>query len=249
MRILLGNGLWHLISQADGMTKLVLLSLLAASIACWTIVFYKLVLLKLKKKQIKIVLSKLKKAHTLEQLVSIANKYAKTYPGHLMVSQLNYAKHTLERASTKELLHQEELLLDEHRFSCIEDMIHLEDAYLPVLSVTATVSPLMGLFGTVWGLTHSFMSISQKQVADIVTIAPGIAEALLTTLAGLMVAIPVSILYFYLKGNVDEIEFQLHKISEKIHARIRVTLLEGKGGNEISITSQETAEGSIASSN
>lgn len=247
MRILLGNGLWNLVSQSDGMTKLVLLSLLAASILCWTIVFYKLVLLNLKKRQLKQVLLKLKKAHSLEEMVAIANKYAKTYPGHLMVHQLNYAKHTLDRASSKELLRQEELLLDEDRFSCIEEMVHMEDAYLPVLSVSAAVAPLMGLFGTVWGLTHSFMSISQKQAADIVTIAPGIAEALLTTLAGLMVAIPISIMYFYLKGNVDEIEFQLHKISEKIHARIRVTLLEGKGGNEISITSQETAKGSIAS--
>jgi biopolymer transport protein TolQ len=247
MRMLLGNGLWHLVTQADSVTKVVLFGLLAASIACWTIVFYKLVLLNLKNKQLKEVLKKLKRVNTLEQLVALTNAESKTYPGHLLANQLNHAKEALQRSKTKERLGKEELVLDELRFSCIEDMIHLEEKYLPVLSVTAAVSPLVGLFGTVWGLTHSFISISEKQAADIVTIAPGIAEALLTTLGGLMVAIPVLIMYHYLRGHVDEIEFKLHKISEKVHAHVRITLLEGKDGHEISITSQEASKGTVAS--
>lgn len=249
MRMLLGNGLWHLVTQADGMTKLVLLSLLAASIACWTIVFYKLVLLNVKRKQLKDTVKRIKQVDSLEALVALTNKEVKTYPGHLLVTQLRYAKEALERPSKKETMRQEELLLDEYRLSCIDEMVYHEELYLPVLSVTAAISPLVGLFGTVWGLIHSFISISEKQTADIVTIAPGISEALLTTLAGLMVAIPVAIMYYYLKGAVDEMEFQLHRISERAHAYVRVALLEGKGGNEISITSQEASKGTVASGN
>lgn len=247
MPLLLGNGFWHLVTQADSMTKLVLFGLLISSIVCWTIVFYKLVLLNVKTKQLKTVLKKLKNVESLEELVALTNQYAKTYPGHLLVTQLTHAKQALDRSKTKERLGKEELILDEARFSCIDDMVHIEERYLPVLSVTAAVSPLLGLFGTVWGLTHAFMSISEKQAADIVTIAPGIAEALLTTLGGLMVAIPVSIMYHYLKGQMGEIEFQLHKVSEKVHAHVRITLLEEKDGHEISITPQETEKRTVAS--
>ena len=77
-------------------------------------------------------------------------------------------------------------------------MILHDEAYVPILSSCAAVAPLLGLFGTVWGLIHAFLQISQTQVADLATVAPGISEALITTLAGLMVAIPALIMYNYL---------------------------------------------------
>lgn len=246
MKLLLGNGLWHLVSQADVMTKFVLSSLLLASIVCWTLVFYKLVLLNLKRKQLKSVAKKIKKIETIDQLVTLANQELKSFPGHLLVEQLQGSQHFLEHAS-KETFVYELAAVDEHRLTTIEDMIQVEEMYLPMLAVTSSVAPLVGLFGTVWGLTHSFMSISEKQTADIITIAPGIAEALLTTLAGLMVAIPVAIMYFYLKTQVDQTEFQLHKISEKIHNIIRLTVLEKRDGREISISQKKASKGTIAS--
>lgn len=245
--MLLGNALWHLVAQSDSMTKFVLFGLLCASVMCWTIVFYKLVLLNLKRKELKRVLSGFKRIRTLEQLVTFSSLHAKTYPGYLLVTQLSSAKEILDSGLQKGHEHQVESLLDEQRFSAIDDMVRVEESYLSILSVTASVSPLIGLFGTVWGLTHSFISISQKQAADIVTIAPGIAEALLTTLAGLMVAIPVLIMYHYLKGHVEKIEFQLQKVSDKVNIIVRMALLEGKDGHEISVVSQETSEGTVAS--
>lgn len=246
MKFLLGNGLWHLVSQADGMTKFILAGLLLASVICWTIIFYKLVLLNLKKKQLQIVIQKLRSVGTVQQLVDLANREQKTFPGYLLSEQLAGSQHFLKHANDKNFAH-ELAAVDEQRLTIIEDMLQLEQMYLPMLAVTSAVAPLIGLFGTVWGLTHSFMSISEKQTADIITIAPGIAEALLTTIAGLMVAIPVSIMYYYLKNQLDQTEFQLYKISEKIHSIIRITVLEEREGREVSFEQKKTQERTIAS--
>ena len=97
----------------------------------------------------------------------------------------------------------------------VQDIVHHEESYLPILFTCAGASPLIGLFGTVWGLIHAFMRISEKQSADIATVAPGIAEALITTLAGLLVAIPSLIMYHYLMTQVRKIEHQLYSLADK----------------------------------
>jgi biopolymer transport protein TolQ len=97
----------------------------------------------------------------------------------------------------------------------IDDMMHAEQAYVPVLSVSAAVSPLIGLFGTIWGLVHAFVRISQRQSADISTVAPGIAEALITTLAGLCVAIPALLMYQYVATKIRTLEHNLLLIADR----------------------------------
>lgn len=90
-----------------------------------------------------------------------------------------------------------------------------EQSLLPILFASASVSPLIGLFGTVWGLVHALVSISQQQTADIATIAPGMAEALITTLAGLVVAIPALTLYHYLQSHVRQAEQQYGRLADR----------------------------------
>lgn len=236
MRFFLGNSLWNLVWVADSMTKFILFALLVASIACWTILFYKLVLLSLKKKQLKSTLQRIKNVSSLDGLIELADKNSKTYPGHLLINQLNSSKIIFKRTKGRVATESELTVLEEQRFSLLEDMIYQEESYMGVLSVTAIVSPLVGLFGTVWGLTHAFISMSEKQNADIITIAPGIAEALLTTLAGLMVAIPASIMYHYLKNEARDVEHSLQFLSDTIHMQLRCTLLDEKEDREISLT-------------
>jgi biopolymer transport protein TolQ len=81
--------------------------------------------------------------------------------------------------------------------------------------MSAGVSPLLGLFGTVWGLIHAFVRISEKQSADIATVAPGIAEALITTLAGLMIAIPSLMMFSYLTTQLKSIEHRLIGVADR----------------------------------
>ena len=73
---------------------------------------------------------------------------------------------------------------------------------LPMLATTASVTPFIGLFGTVWGIMNTFHAIGVTGSTSIVTVAPGIAEALVNTAAGLLAAIPAVIAYNHLLSKV-----------------------------------------------
>ena len=76
--------------------------------------------------------------------------------------------------------------------------------FLPFLATTASASPFIGLFGTVWGIMNSFRAIASSGSTSIVTVAPGIAEALVNTAAGLAAAIPAVIAYNAFLGALRE---------------------------------------------
>lgn len=71
------------------------------------------------------------------------------------------------------------------------------------LAITATVSPLLGLLGTVLGVMTAFIGVASAGSANITAVAPGVAEALMTTVAGLVVAIPAAIAYNYYTGRLQ----------------------------------------------
>jgi len=73
---------------------------------------------------------------------------------------------------------------------------------LPLLATTASVTPFIGLFGTVWGIMNTFHAIGTTGSTSILTVAPGIAEALVNTAAGLLAAIPAVIAYNHLLARV-----------------------------------------------
>ena len=83
-----------------------------------------------------------------------------------------------------------------------------------LLATTASISPLIGLLGTVWGIMYSFINIGQKGNASIDTVAPGIAEALITTMAGLCVAIPAMVGHNFLSGAINNCMDYIDRISE-----------------------------------
>ena len=87
-----------------------------------------------------------------------------------------------------------------------------------VLATTASISPLIGLLGTVWGIMYSFINISSQKAASIDVVAPGIAEALITTLAGLIVAIPAMIGHNFLTGWINHCLDGLDRTSEFAHS-------------------------------
>ena len=85
---------------------------------------------------------------------------------------------------------------------------------LPLLATTASATPFIGLFGTVWGIMNTFHAIGATGSTSIVTVAPGIAEALVNTAAGLLAAIPAVVAYNHLLARVRHLrrrmdDFQL----------------------------------------
>jgi len=74
--------------------------------------------------------------------------------------------------------------------------------WVPFLATTASISPFIGLFGTVWGILIAFFGIAQTGSTNLSSVAPGIAEALVTTAAGLLAAIPAVLFYNYFSQRV-----------------------------------------------
>lgn len=214
-----GNSMWRLVMQVDAMSKFVLLSLLFMSIACWSIFFYKLIILRIKKRHMRSVLKKIKTLQTLDEIVAIATAVAGSLPGFFLSKNLTYLKVVLQARQAEgkiEITKPELELVQQHMYQTVDEIVEHEESYLSFISTSAAVSPLIGLFGTVWGLVHAFIRISERQSADITTVAPGIAEALLTTLAGLMVAIPALILFNYLRSQIRSLEQQCEALAENV---------------------------------
>ncbi len=80
------------------------------------------------------------------------------------------------------------------------------ESYIPFLGTVGSVSPYIGLFGTVWGIMHSFMGLSAVKQATLQSVAPGIAEALIATAIGLFAAIPAVMAYNRLNVKLNKLE-------------------------------------------
>jgi len=102
-------------------------------------------------------------------------------------------------------------------------VVHEMERYLDTLGTIAAVSPLLGLLGTVIGMVKVFTAITTHGVGNPTVLAGGIAEALITTAAGLTVAIPALIGYRYFRNRIDtlvvDMEKEAIKLVEALHRR------------------------------
>jgi biopolymer transport protein TolQ len=89
------------------------------------------------------------------------------------------------------------------------------ESNLSFLASVGSVSPYVGLFGTVWGIMHAFIGLSNLQQVTLATVAPGIAEALVATAIGLFAAIPAVIAYNRFARDIDRIAIQLETFIEE----------------------------------
>lgn len=216
MNMFAGNSMWHLISQSDATGKFVLLALLFMSVLCWTIFFAKLILFHLKNKQFSAANKKLLHTKNVTQLVDCTSSMQNSAPGYFLLENLTFLKEVVNGNLDKKITDNDWLLIEKNCDNTLETMMLHNETYLPILSTCAAVATLLGLFGTVWGLIHAFMRISETQVADIATIAPGIAEALITTMAGLVVAIPAFIMFNYLQTKIRHLEHNLLILADRM---------------------------------
>lgn len=184
-----------LIASASFVVQIVMLILLAASIFSWIVIFQRIRVLKQAKKirlefeeqfWSGIDLSKLYKKLTQEGrkvqgVESIFTAGIKEFT-RLRQSHNVDPDAVMEgvQRSMRVALYREEEKLDKH---------------LAFLATVGSTSPYIGLFGTVWGIMHSFIGLADVQQATLATVAPGIAEALIATAIGLAAAIPAVVAY------------------------------------------------------
>jgi biopolymer transport protein TolQ len=89
------------------------------------------------------------------------------------------------------------------------------ERHLAFLASTGSVSPYVGLFGTVWGIMHSFRSLANVQQATLAQVAPGIAEALIATAIGLFAAIPAVVAYNRYSHDIERLANRFESFMEE----------------------------------
>ncbi|MEI9900984.1 MAG: MotA/TolQ/ExbB proton channel family protein [Hyphomicrobium sp.] len=170
--------------QADPVVKSVMVGLLLASVACWAVIFEKLVRLLWLRRQV----------GRLEKIAQsgTASGSERGLVGKLLASSED---ELLDGASRGEDRTAVRARIERAMRGTLKSELQRQEAGLPFLATIGSAAPFIGLFGTVWGIMNSFTAIGQQQDTSLATVAPGIAEALLATALGLAAAIPAVMAY------------------------------------------------------
>lgn len=100
------------------------------------------------------------------------------------------------------------------------------ESSLSFLATAGSSSPFLGLLGTVWGIMKSFMDIRGLASVNVQTVAPGIADALVVTAAGLLVAVPAVIFYNHFTGRIRDLVAALERFSSEVASDLRREFLK-----------------------
>ncbi len=103
------------------------------------------------------------------------------------------------------------------------DEVRKLEAWMPWLATTGSVTPFIGLFGTVWGVMDSFSGLGAAGAASLRAVAPGIAEALVTTAAGLLAAVPAVIAYNHFLHRIKDYAAQMDTFATEFVALLEKT--------------------------
>lgn len=203
---------WGMYQNADIVVKIVMIGLLLASLATWTIFLAKLSELIIAKKQLRKEMLSLNEAKTLKQACSIVDTFTKKSLTHLLIrdiqEELDLSANTTSQEGIKEraAFRQDRLVAASGRQM---------NTGISTLATIGSVAPFVGLFGTVWGIMNSFIGIAETQTTNLAVVAPGIAEALLATAMGLVAAIPAVIIYNVFVRAINNYRVLVSDISAK----------------------------------
>jgi len=219
-----GKDVISLIKDATPIGKFVLLLLLIFSIISWAVIIFKLVEYRKARINSQKFIHYFRKTRNFSDI----NKFASGFQNNPLAE--------IFRFGYKELSHQlgndqqpqsESSIKVESLNRSLVRASNLEITRLErlngFLATTASVTPFIGLFGTVWGIMSSFHEIGQKMNANLATVAPGIAEALIATALGLFAAIPAVIFYNLLLNKLkvlistmEDFIMEFLNVSEKL---------------------------------
>jgi biopolymer transport protein TolQ len=211
---------WHMVVEGTLSTKIVLSVLVVFSFACWAVLVWKYIQFRKLYAQADYFLDKMEHADRLEdafnRLVAFPESpftrvfnrgvtfFSELRPGGLKADAQARGLSPAQLEVLKLVLEKEEGLERDNLAHGIQ-----------WLAIFATVSPLLGLLGTVLGVMNSFIGVAAAGSANISAVAPGVAEALLTTVAGLVVAIPAAIGYSYFVGRLNLFMSELEGFSSE----------------------------------
>lgn len=191
--------------EAGFVVKFVMLLLIGASILSWTFIFQRGLYLKNILLNIKQFEERFWRSGDLAQLYSQVKLKKRRKFGLMSIFESGYDEYI--SLSKKEGVSVETKLLSVQRAMRVAKTKEIErlEKHLPFLATVGSVSPYIGLFGTVWGIMTAFHALGNVQQASIAMVAPGISEALIATAMGLFAAIPAVIAYNRYVNEVERI--------------------------------------------
>ncbi len=205
----------HLVLNASTVVQAVMLLLMVVSIASWAAIFRKLFALKRIKRQNEIFEREFWTGSSINELFLAAVKRA----AHCGPMERLFASGMREYQKLRERhVTDVSMLMDGARRAMRASFQReMDDAEsnLSFLASVGSVSPYVGLFGTVWGIMHAFTGLASLQQVTLSTVAPGIAEALVATAIGLFAAIPAVVAYNRFARDLDRIASQQETFIEE----------------------------------
>lgn len=216
--LLLQTNFWDLISKGSPLANVVLVILILFSIYSWTIIFAKWSALSSAHRSDTRFLRAFRKANGIEA-VMVASEQFRPAP---LVSVFDYGYQEVSRqVKASGGLGNREAITRTLQIATNQQLARLEQN-LSWLATTASVSPFIGLFGTVLGIIRAFQNLSGAGSSSLASVGPGIAEALIATAAGLFAAIPAAMAYNHfghvlkeLGGQMDDFSLEFLNLIER----------------------------------
>jgi len=192
--------LWDLVQSSGPLPKAVMVILLLFSLLSWAVAFSKWAIFRSARASNRAFLRAFRKAPGLDA-VAVASEQFRRSP---LVAVFDFGYGEVQRQMKSRGGVTNPLALERSlQLGMSEELTRLE-RNMGLLATTATVSPFIGLFGTVWGIIDAFQQLSTAGAASLRAVAPGISEALITTALGLAAAIPAAVFYNLFGNAIKE---------------------------------------------
>jgi biopolymer transport protein TolQ len=199
--VVIGGEIVDLVNQTGPVAKVVLLILLIFSIVSWAIILSKWSLLRRARMRSGRFLRAFRKAQRLQDIAAVAEQFR---PSPLVgVFEGGYEEYRRQLGNPSGAVRNPTAIQRAMQIAASEEMTRFE-RNLPWLAITGAVTPFVGLFGTVWGIIDAFHGLGTAGAATLRAVAPGISEALITTAAGLVAAIPAVIAYNLIGSSIRD---------------------------------------------
>ena len=202
-----------LVLHASIVVQLVMLGLMLTSLASWTVIFSKLFGLRRLRLDNEAFEQEFWSGKNLNDLFNSANGKAEC-----STMERIFASGMREFLKLRERRQESQAQLDGARRAMrasLQRELDVIEGNVGFLASVGSVSPYVGLFGTVWGIMHAFVGLSNVQQVTLATVAPGIAEALVATAIGLFAAIPAVVAYNRFARDIDRMAIQLESFIEE----------------------------------
>lgn len=206
--------LFSLVTRASFLVQMVMLTLLSASVLSWIIIVIKSKVLKLASIEAQRFEDQFWSGINLSELYQQVKRKNEEKRGVARIFEVGFAEYI---RTHKSKTNTEMMLASVQRsmkVAVTREEDHL-DSHLSLLATIGSISPFIGLFGTVWGIMRSFIALGAVEHASLAMVAPGIAEALIATAMGLFAAIPAVIAYNRYAEKVDRLSNTYENFAEE----------------------------------